>query len=334
MSLSSILQKIQSKGQIKNHPSQNTKSASPAALQTAPTYASNERTVDPVVARLKAARKAEREAKEKEARAKKGLAPKREPARPRATKPTGLAPGKNRTPKSQAKNPVRERASAPPEKKPKMSFSELMKKASSIDQSKMSIDLKPKTKTPEPRRKTPDRRTPERKALDRGDPRDDGKNALLRGSAAVDRSSRPQKPLNPPKPARADTSARGPLPMRQPSAKLQSQLLQRTGKGRSGVAETEEDDSDMGSFIASDEEEQVSYGQDYDRDEIWSMFNRGNKRSYYDRYDSDSDDMEATGAEIFEEEAISKRQAAEDDRRELLEEQRRAALKLARRKRT
>lgn len=337
MPLSSILQQIQSKGQIKNHPSQNTETTVPVALRKTPTYSSGERTVDPVVARLKAARKAEREAKEKEARAKKGLAPKREPARSRAPKPSATAPGKNRAGKTQAGNVpgntlgnagTRERASAPPEKKPKMSFSELMKKASSIDQSKMSIELKAKTKTPEPRRKTPERRTPEGRTPE-------GR-ALEKAARDVKGgvSRRIPKPQHASKPVAQENAARRPLPMRQPSAKLQSKLQQRTSRSRATAAESEEDDSDMGSFIASDEEEQVSYGQDYDRDEIWSMFNRGRKRSHFEQYDSDSDDMEATGAEILEEEAFSKRLAAEDDRRELLEEQRRAALKLARKKRT
>ncbi|GMG45345.1 unnamed protein product [Ambrosiozyma monospora] len=40
----------------------------------------------------------------------------------------------------------------------------------------------------------------------------------------------------------------------------------------------------------------------YDRDAIWSIFNRGRKRNYYDDYDDDDDDMEATGGEILEDE--------------------------------
>lgn len=343
MSLSSILQKIQSRGQIKSHPSQNAEPAAPAAPAQTPTSSSG-RAVDPVVARLKAARKAEREAKEKEARAKKGLPPKKEPAR--RAKPVktsgvvGRGPTKNLSKGQTAINHTTINQTTnvrPAEKKLKMSFSELMKKASSIDQSKMSIDLKAKTKTPEPRRKTPERRTPEAR---------EGREARLDRPDKLQGPQRPQRPRERPSdtpregkniprqklvPKPRDHVAR-PLPMRQPSAKLQSKLQQRTAKGRD--VENEGDDSDMGSFIASDEEEQVSYGQDYDRDEIWSIFNRGRKRSHYEQYDSDSDNMEATGAEILEEEAFSKRLAVEDDRRELEEEQRRAALKLARQRRS
>lgn len=328
MSLSSILQKIQSKGQIKTHPSQTAAAPPPAVQAKATVNPSTERAVDPVVARLKAARKAEREAKEQAARAKKGVAA-RKPARPRAPK-TAAAPASSRATQAPPK-PV----GAPAEKKAKMSFSELMKKASSIDQSKMSIDIK-RAKTPELRkeRKTPEprraldprgasqpRKASERRAPQPSGPRGDSRNASRREDAGGRPKAQNLRP------------AAGPLPMRQPSAKLQSRLQKRTVE-RPHAAAPEDDDSDMGSFIASDEEEQVSYGQGYDREEIWSMFNRGNKRLYYDRYDSDSDDMEATGAEIFEEEALSKRHAVEDDRRELEEEQRRAALKLARRKRT
>ena len=86
-------------------------------------------------------------------------------------------------------------------------------------------------------------------------------------------------------------------------------------------------DSDLDSFIASDEEEEQAE-PDYDRDEIWAMFNRGKSRAYYDKFnDDDSDDMEATGAEIFEEEQRSKRRAALEDKKEMEEEQRRAELK-------
>ena len=57
--------------------------------------------------------------------------------------------------------------------------------------------------------------------------------------------------------------------------------------------------------------------QGYSKDEIWEIFNRGKKRSYYDRYDDyDSDDMEATGTEILEDEERTLKQAKLDDLRE------------------
>lgn len=110
--------------------------------------------------------------------------------------------------------------------------------------------------------------------------------------------------------------------MRGPSAKLSQSLQLRNDEAG------DDEDSDMSSFLASEDEEQ---SQDYDRDEIWAMFNRGKKRSHFDRDDYDSDDMEATGAEIWEEETQSKRTAEMEDRRELAEEQRLREIKRKRR---
>lgn len=54
----------------------------------------------------------------------------------------------------------------------------------------------------------------------------------------------------------------------------------------------------------------------YSKDEIWEIFSRGKKRSYYNQYDDDSDDMEATGNEILEDEERTLKQARLDDLRE------------------
>lgn len=62
--------------------------------------------------------------------------------------------------------------------------------------------------------------------------------------------------------------------------------------------------------------------QGYSKDEIWEIFGRGRKRDF-DRYDDyNSDDMEATGTEILEEEDRTLKQAKLDDLREqrMLEE--------------
>lgn len=355
MSLHTILQKIQQKGRIKSVLPGEAKPASTSGnspLEVA--RPANDRPIDPVVARLKAARKAEREKKEQELREKKGLQPKKE-TKPRA-RPVKSAESRSPAPSSRIRNgaggngkngrakmggvaPVA--PSQPTEKKLKMSFSELMKKASLIDQSKMSIAIKQKTKSPENVRP---KRTP----------RPDGESRPMNGeSTRTGQSSKPfrsdrARPNGPSAreapnrhgagnggrnsardPRDSRPAVRAPLPTRQPSEKLQAQL-----KGRQSATREEEvsDDDDWGSFIASDEEEEEqAYGGDYDRDEIWSMFNKGRKRSYYTQYDDeDSDDMEATGAEIFEEEQRSKRRAMEEDMKEMKEEQRLAALKQAR----
>lgn len=371
MSLNTILQKIQQKGKIQNaqgNPTRNLLTTNSngnfSAKLTKPQSRPNgnvrpsERPVDPVVARLKAARKAEKEKKEQELREKKGLLKKPKATIPlrtgKAVTPTGNSQKKNsQTGKSSNGkslngkstsgrgngNIIRQSlpSSAEP-KKPKMSFSELMKKASLIDQSKMSIEIKQKTKLPDPGR-NPERRK-ERPAQSRPGQNRSGQNRLgLNRSGQSRPGSGGRGDLEADDNSKAGSSqVRAPLPSRKPLEKLQQKLKRPDRQDTQGRQDragyNDESEDDWSSFIASDEEEQVSHSQDYDRDEIWSMFNKGRKRLYYDRYDDeDSDDMEATGAEILEEEMRSKRRAVEEDKRELAEEQRLAALKQARKKR-
>lgn len=299
MSLSSILQQIQRKGQVRPPPVKT--NDRPKEQAPAPSNGvGGARPVDPVVARLKAARKAEREKKEQELREKKGLA--------RAAKPRKAIPkSRESTPGTKARSTsitaargvATPPATAPPAPKKKMKFSELMKKAQQIDQSKLSIEIKSKKASPPAPRapsKTPSRTPPPR--------------SYTPGKVSGKRPPVAQK--RPPKEV-----ARAPLPLRGPSQTLEQRL-------KKSKPTHESDELDLDSFIESDEE--VAQPVDYDRDEIWAMFNRGKKRlQFHDDYDSD--DMEATGAEIFEEEQRSKRRALEEDRRELLEEQRLAALK-------
>lgn len=91
-------------------------------------------------------------------------------------------------------------------------------------------------------------------------------------------------------------------------------------------------DDDLDDFIVDDEDDDRATKENrhraaikrdgYDRDEIWSIFNRGRKRRRdygYDSYedmDEDDDDMEATGAEVLDEEERTLRQAKLDDRKE------------------
>lgn len=180
------------------------------------------------------------------------------------------------------------------------------------------------------------------------------------GESAKSRYGSPQPIIREP------VSVRAPIPVRGPSAHLLQKLKSKKEAPRlsnnrnvpsirNGAAGYDDhdnysDDDELDSFVVDDEEEEEEeYGQEqhygqsrrndiyshkdtgYDRDEIWAMFNRGRKRSYYNSYDDyDSDDMEATGAEILEEETRSRRQAEVEDRRELEEEKRRAAMKRAR----
>lgn len=401
MSLSTILQHVKKKGQppprnvgTKSGPitASSLSSASPSASSTVKGHASfkngDRKEVDPVVAMLKEKRRLEREKKEQEMRAKKGL-PAKKPAKERAPKlgksatsiksANGLAHSTNSSRSlhtGRSSNLARLSAypadSSEQKLTKKLSFNDLMKRASKIDQSKLSITLRNKSKSPETATGSgassstvrpvksksvtpkllanPASRVPTR--VPDSIKRPSSKGVSSRNSS--NSSTNGRKPER-----KADISAssapvRTPLPVRGPSSMLEAKLkdkptLRDRDRNRNGrhtsrpsshqyADEYEYDDSDLDSFIASedDEEERDRYsrhdGQDYDRDEIWAIFNRGKKRNYYNRFDDDSDvdDMEATGADILEEEQASRRRAELEDRRELEEEKRLAALKRAR----
>ncbi|CCE82836.1 Piso0_002586 [Millerozyma farinosa CBS 7064] len=217
-------------------------------------------------------------------------------------------------------------------------FSDLMKKASQVDKSKLSVSIKSKSKSPETTASVKGKKSAvsEKAAARTPVPNDSVRSRKDQSKTKAAPALKPQK---------AQSSA--PLPMRGPSSNLKERLKQ-AGKlkssnksssvnGRQGSRykeeydddDEDEDDSNLNDFVVSDDEEVgESNPPEYDRDEIWALFNRGRKRSYYDRYaDYDSDDMEATGAEIFEEERKSRMTAQLEDQRELEEEQRLADLK-------
>ena len=348
MSLSNILQHVKRKGQIIPKTNQSGRDGTPETnrsteqLNNKNQYRYNNgetRTVDPVVARLKAARKLEREKKEQEAREKKGLAPKKPKSVPRNTSTNSSRSnevkksnmGRINNPSISSSTSMRPNLSQSPKPVKKMNFNDLMKKASKIDQSKLSVSIKPKAKSPEVRPVTS-----KHKPLSRASsaPTEGNRNVPTRKDGRSTISKYPNSDDNKP-------TTRAPLPVRKPSTKLEEKLKSSgktkpsaTRNGRSHSYDDSEDEYSE-SFIVSDEEE-ADYGNSnahyYDRDEIWAIFNRGKKRSYYDRYDNEDsgDDMEATGAEIWEEEMRSKRNAELEDRRELEEEKRLAALKKAR----
>lgn len=301
MSLSNILQHVKNKGKLPQNKQQTelgTKQAENSVLR--PSHQARE--IDPVVLKLKAARKAEKEKKEKEKREAKGLPPKKQPVRSQQKSVPKKAPQKTPPP------PAVQRVKAPAKK---MNFSQLMMKASKVDTSKLSVNYKAKTKSPDPPKRPLTRGTPETGPKQRGRESGQDRNRGVPQSAAKHVSVKPKPAM------------RAPLPVRKPSGVLEEKLKSRRGQNED---EYDDDDDDMDSFLASDEEEHRA--GDFDRDEIWAMFNKGKKRSYYDTYDDyDSDDMEATGAEIFDEEQRSKRSALEEDKREMREEQRLAELK-------
>lgn len=359
MPLSSILQQIQRKGRIpvreekKNESpsvdgriSRSSYSPSAPNLERRSSPGENKpREVDPVVARLKAARKAERERKEQEQREKKGLPPKKSKAtttneeRKYRAKTKAAASVSPRPPSREA--PIRMVRTGEPRNGKKMNFNELMQKASQIDQNKLSISFRAKSKSP-----TADRA--ESATKNNGPKRASTPRQISRNLEPVMEKSRiahskQRKDSSSLKPAyqRPASEKREPqtvIPIRKPSSKLEARL--KTLKRDTRKAHTHSDDyqsEDLDDFVVDDEDDfEATNGADtYDKDEIWALFNRGKKRSYFDRYDDyDSDDMEATGAEILDEEQKSRFRGELEDRKELEEEKRLAALKKERLKRS
>lgn len=338
MGVSDLLQRINNKGKVQA-------AAPPKATPPPggnkppirpPLVGAGLRPVDPVVAALKEKRRLEKEKKEAELRAKKGLPPKtskpksqtakREPGAPRAPpkKPLArLSRGATNLPPPPPPPPPR-----PPRQK--RLFNELMQKAKAIDPKTLLVEYKPRSNTtPEPttRPLKPQQLKPSERFA--------AKEAALRQRQGPRPPSGPVPSVSrvagkkPP----ASGQIAPPKPMaRGPSKAIQERLQQRKQHyGRNAGDEDEyylEEEEEDDGFIVDDEEVEQGYddqGGDYDRDEIWALFNRGRKRSHYTCYDDyDLDDMEATGAEVLEEEHYSRRNAVLEDQREAEEEARRA----------
>lgn len=327
MALQRILENVQRKGKINVSPvPQASKPVTSAPLKSPGRLPPTERKIDPVVARLKEARRLEREQKEREKQAKKGAQP---PKKPKATIPLRTGPTNGSAPqkKPASRTPSKLKSGSPTivssrPKPTKMKFSDLMKKASSIDQSKLSINYKSKSKTPEPRPRSTNSVKSSGPVRSNGSARQTAPvkpNGPARLNGDVKSTIKPGRPNLNQDPV---ASVRAPLPSRGPSQAL-AQKLQKKQVKPDNYDDYEED---MDDFIASSEEEQeVDLG--YDRDEIWAMFNRNKKRPQQWQDDYDSDDMEATGAEVFDEESRSKRFAEIEDREELEKEMRLAEMK-------
>lgn len=320
MSVSSLLQRLNNKGKVQQTLLALPKpSASPSPSPRPAAVASGPRPVDPVVAQLKEKRRLEREKAEAQARAKKGL-PEKKPklALARSTggsshKPSGAS---GRKPAAKPKPALPD----PPVRaaRPKLSFDELMNKAKKIDTTTLGISLKQRTPEGGSKEQPPRKLKP----LER---------MAAKARAQPDRPVRLERP-EPRRPQmgskRPPLGRPAPKPVaRQPSQAVQQRLQQR----KKSHDDDEDDEEEEDDFVVDDDsmdegvEEGEEGGAEYDRDEIWAMFNRGRKRLYYTRYDDyDSDDMEATGAEVLEEETRSRRRAMAEDQRELLEEQRQA----------
>lgn len=340
MSVSKSIQHIEKKGQIsemtnpqlKNTAASTTANSIERAKQI---IGSAPRPVDPVVAHLKEKRRQENEEKERLIREKKGLPPKTPKPTKSSTRSKSLPKHALQLCKVSCKPPIQCGSSiSMKSQSKKMNFNELMRKASSIDTTKLSITLKNKPKQcPSPQNQAIQ---PSRCNQTQGTQLKHSNSKSLCNSTPKDTILQLHK------------FTRAPLPIRQPSSQVKqmlsfdSRLSNRTSHKLSKPQDSEllDSEDDMRSFIVSSEEEELARGSrslsrdapEYDREEIWAIFNRGKKRSYYqDRVaDEDSDDMEATGAEILREEHESRRKAELEDKREMEQE---ARLKEMKRKR-
>lgn len=299
--------------------------------------------IDPAVQRLKAARRADieaEEAKKREARRERLISMGKEYKEPRVSnKVSNKAPVQKAAPKKRAPNSrvkgltalskvYQEEVNQPPSKK--LNFKDLMKQAEKVDGQGLAIKLQTKKleKKEEPRRRGTASDTS--KNLTAKQPRNflggTGPNAygqvahrpenLRLGSSRQDgQRLGSQKPAGsiagkrPPKAASSQT--RPAAPVARPSDKLRKKI-ENTKKRRRDYEEEEDDYDD--DFVVDDEEDYGHGDGGYDRNEIWAMFNRGKERSQFDY--GDLSDMEATGADVLDEEEESRRFADMEEKRE------------------
>lgn len=279
-----------------------------------------QRTIDPAVQRLKELRRLENAKKE-------ALNPKPKTQRARASTSSTVkaAPARRRrTPEVSIKQSAlqeRPRSSSPQKR---LTFAELMSHAQEKSKTLASKEDQPQaTAQPKYTPKTQPKATQPRGQRTSSAP--SSASGIRRPPSATSSARRSPNPAS-----RPSSRPTEPVPSRpkfaQPSAKLQAKLdakrkRQQERKSKSTTYGYEEDSYES-DFIVDDEEEQEEEG-DYDRDEIWKMFNRGKSRSDYVDYDDDLSDMEATGSEVLNEELRSAKRAKLEERAEAERERRR-----------
>ncbi|AET41068.1 Spt2p Ecym_7222 [Eremothecium cymbalariae DBVPG len=183
----------------------------------------------------------------------------------------------------------------------KLSFDDLMKQA----------EEKAKSSKPEPDVATQSSRTTTTKLTKRGfkDKTRHTPKALVKGFTGG--SPVKKKPIEKPVKIRVPSSNG----IAKPNEKLRKMLEKRNIKRQ--TTEFEGNGSDLEDFIDDEEDEVDSQdGYGYNKDEIWSIFNKGRKRRYSDDYNDYDDDMEANEMEILEEEDYSSKVAKREDKME------------------
>ncbi|VEU24371.1 DEKNAAC105635 [Brettanomyces naardenensis] len=312
--------------------------------------------IDPAVRRLKEARRRERERIQELKNAKKGRKLSKPRVRTARKVETSHDVGRRSSPGLQrqfhSKSPLQPRS--PPVKVtaagPRMSFKELMKKAEGVNKFDLAFN-------------------PIKSAHALGPPKSKGlmKSRSMHPSIPHAKESRGgsrgtvirttvSPPAGPSKELAAKAAHRKALMERNKSGLRRPHQAGKKKKNDYGIDVDEDDDDDeegydYGSanddyddgdgFVVADDESKFEAGErrrteiekrGYDRDEIWSIFSRGKKRDQY-RDELDDDDMEATGAEVLQEEEMALRQAKLDDLREAKLLERRKIEKLKKKKR-
>ncbi|KAI3402850.2 hypothetical protein KGF56_004311 [Candida oxycetoniae] len=339
MGLSSILQQIDRKGKVASKPPVQTSDAV-KQQEDAKVYSfskrssSIDRPVDPVIARLKEIRRLERERSE-QGKPKKQDGKPRRPREGKSNLKRVQAPSSNAsTPAPPAPRQQQQQQQQQQPARPKMTFSALMKKAAEIDQNKFSLRYPQKSNTADATSKP-------KKPLPNSTPKIPERANHVKSGSKMDKVTG-TKEISPPVSKRKNATKSGevvtkakpkgstPTMLRQANAKIQEMLKKKkenTSKSstRNRYGEYDDEEEDLSDFVASDEDE---VEENYNRDEIWAMFNKGKKRQYNDAFiDDDVSDMEATGAEVFEEERRSKINAEREDRLEQERLEKLAAMK-------
>lgn len=277
-----------------------------------------QRTVDPAVQRLKELRRLENAKKEAS-----NPKPKTQRART-STSSTSRAPAvrRRKTPEVSIKPSVlqeRPRSSSPQKR---LTFAELMSQAQEKSKALASKEEQPQQVPTQPPKFTPKTQP---KATQSRNQRSSSAPSSAQGVRRTPIASSNSRPPSRPSSRPLETVSSRPK-FAQPSAKLQAKLdakrkRQQERKSRANCYEQEEDSYES-DFIVDDEDEEQEE-EDYDRDEIWKMFNRGKSRSDYVNYDDDLSDMEATGSEVLNEEMRSAKRARLEERAEAERERRR-----------
>lgn len=207
----------------------------------------------------------------------------------------------------------------------RISFKDAMKKANSIDKSKLEISLKTvdtrKQQAASNRSRERLTKEIEDKPTNTGAQRIQNPNSITRDPPLGGNTGKVTSG------ARVPSSTPRAAPFAQPNAalmaKYQAKKAKQEHEKRKRQGGSYEDNEELDDFVVSEEEEEDG-GVDASS-EIWSLYNRHPRPQYYDS-ESD-DDMEATGADILQEEKRSAFQARRED-----EEEERRLEELARKK--